>query len=100
MVIKSSKSDKSDEREYQNFLIAYEFINHPKLRVFAKNPSCLQKIYELAYDKGQDIYIYKTICRENKNFIWDNDFINSTLIMKRYRTFSDAFNDVYEKALL
>lgn len=100
VVIKSSKSDKSDEREYQNFLIAYEFINHPKLRVFAKNPSCLQKIYELAYDKGQDIYIYKTICCENKNFIWDNDFINSTLIMKRYRTFSDAFNDVYEKALL
>lgn len=98
VVMKSSKSDKSDEREYQNFLIAYEFINHPKLRVFAKNPSCLQKIYELAYDKGQERTIDKMICRKENSSIWNNDFINSTLIMKRYRTFSDAFNDVYENA--
>lgn len=81
--------------DMQIFLMAYEIINHPKLKAMRTRPSCLQKLYKLTCDKYQEEYISRIIGPEKSSLLLYNNYINSTRIMRRFYNFSDAYEKIY-----
>lgn len=85
----------------QTFLFAYEFVNHPLLKSKRTREACLQKLYRLATDRYQEEYINRLIREINEKRLTTivyNDYINATRIMCDFRTFSDAWEDIYMPA--
>ena len=82
----------------QVFLFAYEFINHPLLEAKRTRESCLQKLYKLTSDRHQEEYVNRLVSAVDPNrqtFLRYNDYINATRIMRDFRTFSDAWEEIY-----
>lgn len=79
----------------QTFISAYELINHPKLKSVRTRTTCLQKMYRLASDIYQENYIDRIAGKERLVSLMYNDFINSTRIMRPYRSFTAAYYDIY-----
>lgn len=97
------KGDIDAKNVNQGFLFAYEFINHPNLSPFRKSYACLQRLYDLADSKEREKYIDRLIYGPNGEqddyfrLFYDNR-INTTRINKEYRTFLDAYKEIYSHA--
>ena len=82
----------------QVFLFAYEFINHPLLEAKRTREACLQKLYRLTSDRYQEEYVNRLVRAVDPNRLTslrNNDYINATRIMRDFRTFSDAWEEIY-----
>lgn len=85
----------------QIFLYAYEFINHPLLKAKRTRAACLQKLYRLTSDRYQEKYVnrlIKEVDEKRLTTLLNNDYINATRIMRTFRTFSDAWEEIYVPA--
>lgn len=82
----------------QVFLLAYEIIHHPLLESKRVREACLQKLYRLTSDYYQEEYINSLVDKKRLHSIRCNDYINATRIMRNFRTFSDAWEKIYEPA--
>ena len=80
----------------QWFIFAYEMINHPKLKGKRTRMACLQKLYKLVTDPWQEDFITDKIVGPKRQWaLIDNDYINSTRVIRPYRTFTEAYEKIY-----
>lgn len=80
----------------QWFIFAYEMINHPKLKGKRTRMACLQKLFKLVTDPWQEAFIIEKIVGPKRQWaLIDNDYINSTRVIRPYRTFTEAYELIY-----
>lgn len=80
----------------QIFIMAYEIINHPKLKTLRTRPRCLQKIFRLVNFREQEHYVMAVAQGIQRELAY-NAYIGATRIS--YRSFSEAYEDIYKKTI-
>ena len=80
----------------QIFIMAYEIINHPKLKALRTRPRCLQKIFRLVSFREQEHYVMAVAQGIQRELAY-NAYIGATRIS--YRNFCEAYEEIYEKII-
>lgn len=98
-VVKQMNMNRGDAKipPEQIFIMAYEIINHPRLKSLRTRPRCLQKIFRLVSFREQENYVMAVAQGLQREMIVYNDYIGATRIS--YRSFSEAYEEIYEKAI-